>query len=252
MKDKKPLLLGAHISIAGGLEKAIERGESIGCTTIQIFTKSNRQWRARPISSDEAEQFKTAVKKSFIKPVVAHASYLINIGAPEKEIEKKSVEALLIEVQRCEQLDIPYLILHPGSYKQQNEQACLDRIARNLDRIFAKTTGKTKILLETMAGQGSSVGYTFEQIAYIRNATKHKRRIGVCFDTCHAFVAGYDFTTEKKYHKVWDEFDRIIGLKHLNVIHINESKKELGARVEPFTWTLLWKPTHIYAWCILF
>lgn len=229
---KSCLLLGAHMSISGGFEKAIERGTSIGCTTIQVFTKSNRQWHAKPITDQEAELFHAAVKESAIKPIVAHATYLINIGAPDKTIEKKSINAVMDELNRCEMLGIPYLVLHPGSHVGTDEKGCLERIAQNLDTILEADTGKTKILLETMAGQGSSVCYTFEQIAAIRKLSHHKQRVGVCFDTCHAFTAGYDFTTPHGYKAMWDEFDATIGLNHLEVMHINDSKKELGSRVD--------------------
>lgn len=229
---KNRLLLGAHMSIAGRLENAIQQGESIGCTTIQLFTKSNRQWHSKPISQEEAYAFRAAVKKSNIDPIVAHASYLINIGSPTKEIEQKSINAVIDELQRCDQLGIPYLVLHPGSHTDTDEQECLKRIARNLDVILEKAQSKTKILLETMAGQGSTVCYAFEQIGAIRHLSHHKARIGVCFDTCHAFAAGYDFTTPAGYNAIWDEFDKSIGLNHLYVIHVNDSLKDLDSRVD--------------------
>lgn len=230
---KKPsLLLGAHMSIAGGLEKAIERGESIGCTAIQIFSKSNRQWAAKEITKQEAEHFKSVWKSSSIKYVVAHATYLINIGSPEKLTCSKSVKALSLELMRCEQLNIPYLVLHPGSHLKTSEQECLKRIADNLNEIFESTRGKTKILLETMPGQGSMVCYSFEQIATLLDLSSFKQRLGVCFDTCHAFVAGYDFRTKETYDMMWKTFNSIIGLDYLKVIHINDSKKDLGSYVD--------------------
>lgn len=231
-KKKSHLLLGAHMSISGGFEKAIERGTSIGCTTIQIFTKSNRQWHAKTITQEEAKLFRTAVKESDIHPIVAHATYLINIGAPDKTIESKSVKAVIDELERCAILGIPYLVLHPGSHVDTDEAACLERIAQNLDEIFETDASNTKILLEIMAGQGSSVCYSFDQIATIRKLSHHKGRIGVCFDTCHAFAAGYDFTTPHGYKAMWDEFESTIGLNHLYAIHINDSKKELGSHVD--------------------
>ncbi len=229
---KSRLLLGAHMSISGGFEKAIERGISIGCTTIQIFTKSNRQWNANPITDEQAELFRSAVKESNIDPIVTHATYLINLGASDKTIAEKSTKALIKELERCALLGIPYLVLHPGSYGRGDEEACLERIAQNLDTALETDTGRTKILLEIMAGQGSSVCYTFEQLATIRRLSHHKQRLGVCIDTCHAFAAGYDFTTPHGYKAMWDEFDKLIGLNHLYAIHINDSKKELGSRVD--------------------
>lgn len=231
-KKKSRLLLGAHMSIAGGFEKAIERGTSIGCTTIQVFTKSNRQWHAKPITEEQAEAFRAAVKGSDIHPIVAHATYLINIGSSDKALEKKSIKAVIDELERCNMLGIPYLVLHPGSRLKSSEEECLERIAKNLDAIFEADAGNTKILLETMAGQGSSMCHTFEQIATIRKHSVHKQRIGVCLDTCHAFAAGYDFTTPHGYKAMWDEFDSAIGLNHLYAIHINDSMKGLGSHVD--------------------
>jgi len=231
MKKEHSLLLGAHMSIAGKMSLAIERGESIGCTAIQIFTKSNRQWHAKPLTDEETMSFKKAYKDSSIQSVITHAAYLINIGSPDKEIEKKSIHALEIELNRCADLTIPYLVLHPGSHGNTDEESCLARISANIDKILSATSDCT-ILLETMAGQGSSVGHTFEHLAQIIKHSKHKRRIGVCFDTCHAFVAGYDFRTEKTYDLMWEQFDKIIGINKLKAIHINDSQKDVGSRVD--------------------
>ncbi len=229
---KQTLLLGAHLSVAGGLEEAIYRGESIGCTTIQLFTKSNRRWFAKPLTQEAIATFRQAVSESNIESLVAHAAYLINLGSPKREIRQKSVQALKEEFSRCEQLGIAYLVLHPGSRGDSSETESLDLIATQLDEVAAAIPGKSMILLETMAGQGSNLCHRFEQIAYVYNKITHKERIGVCFDTCHVFAAGYDLRTEKKYQAVWDEFDRTIGLSRLKVIHINDSKKELGSRVD--------------------
>lgn len=234
MSKKHTLLYGAHISIAGEIKLAIERGESIGCTAIQIFTKSNRQWHAKEITHEEALAFKQAWKKSSIKSVIAHAAYLINIGSPDKNIEHKSVSALKLEMERCVALDIPYLVLHPGSHANTDEQSCLKRIAHNLDQLF-DTVPHCSILLETMAGQGSSVGYTFEHIAQIMQYSQHKKRLGVCIDTCHIFSAGYDLTTKKTYDLLWKNFDKIIGINKLKIIHINDSKQACGSRVDRHT-----------------
>lgn len=219
------------MSIAGEISRSIERGESIGCTAIQIFTKSNRQWYAKPLNPTDIESFKQAWKNSSIQSVIAHASYLLNIGSPNPEAEKKSLEALEIEFQRCADLDIPYLVIHPGSHTNSDEQECLARISKNIDKLLDKIPDGT-ILLETMAGQGSQVGYTFEQLATIIKHSEHKRRIGICFDTCHAFVAGYDFRTEKTYNLMWEQFDKIIGINKLKAIHVNDSLKDLGSRVD--------------------
>lgn len=231
MKKRHTLLFGAHMSIAGEISRSIERGESIGCTAIQIFTKSNRQWHAKPLNPTDIESFKQAWKNSSIQSVIAHASYLLNIGSPNHETEKKAVAALQIEFQRCADLDIPYLVIHPGSHTGTDEDACLARISKNIDKLLDKIPDGT-ILLETMAGQGSQVGYTFEHLATIIKHSEHKRRIGVCFDTCHAFTAGYDFRTEKTYNLMWEQFDKIIGINKLKAIHVNDSLKDLGSRVD--------------------
>jgi len=229
---KNTLLLGAHMSIAGGLDKAITRGESIGCTAIQIFTKNNRQWATRKLSNTEITSFKATARKSPIQFIVAHASYLINLGSPNKDTEKKSITAVQEELKRCDTLNIPYLILHPGAHLKIDEKSCIKQVSDNLNIIFKTTPGKTMLLLETMAGQGSSICYRFEQIAEIYKLSKFKQRLGVCFDTCHVFVAGYDFRTEATYNNMWKKFDQIIGIKNIKVIHINDSKKILGSRVD--------------------
>lgn len=229
---KHHLLLGAHMSISGGLEKSIERGESIGCATIQIFTKSNRQWHAKPLSETEIELFKQTAKDSQIHPIVAHATYLINIASSDTKTEKASVAALIKELDRCDELGIHYLVLHPGSYVKGKPEEGMERIIENLNHVFESSSSKTIIALETMAGQGSALCSTFEQIATIIDRSHHKKRLGVCFDTCHAFVAGYDIRTPKTYEKTWEAFDTIIGLEKLKVIHINDSKKGLNSRVD--------------------
>ena len=232
-KQKKHiLLLGGHMSIAGGMYKAILRGEEIHCTAIQVFTKSNRQWRGKVLTQEDIKLFKETWKKSCIKSIIAHSSYLINIGAPNKEILKKSITSLEDEVQRCLKLGISYLVLHPGSHVKTGEEACIKQIAESLDQILEKNPGKSKILLETMAGQGTSVGYKFEHISAIIDYAKQKGRLGVCLDTCHAFAAGYDFRTKKRYEEIFNLFDNIIGLHKLKAMHINDSMRDLGTRVD--------------------
>ncbi len=230
-QKKHRLLLGAHMSIAGGLEKAIERGESIGCTTMQIFIKSNRQWKAKPLTQQEIDLFKHTAKKSTISPIVAHATYLINLAAANKQVEKNSIDCLTLELERCNELEIPYLILHPGAYAGPAQEG-LDQIARNLDHVLSSVHGNTMIALETMAGQGTTLGNSFEQLAYILESCKYSNKIGICFDTCHAFVAGYDFRSPDAYEKMWHLFDTIIGLKKLKALHINDSKKECASKVD--------------------
>ena len=230
---KQRLLLGAHMSIAGGFYKAIKEGESIGCSAIQIFTKSNRQWQAKPIIDADAKLFQTTLHESkIVSYVCAHASYLINLGSPDAHTAKKSVHALHDEILRCEQLGISHLVVHPGSSLGTTEEECLKRIAENLDLALQDTNGTTQILLETMAGQGHVTCHRFEQIATIYSHVKHKNRIGVCLDTCHIFAAGYIFETPAQYKNLWKEFDMIIGRDLLKLIHINDSQKGPGSHVD--------------------
>jgi len=227
------LLLGAHLSIAGGFDKAIEKAQETGANCMQIFTKSNRQWKAKNITKEESDLFISKQKNSSVSIVVAHAAYLINLGSKSDETVEKSTISLAQELQRCEQLKIPYLVLHPGTARYEDEERSLQFVAQQID--VAITTSKTHtviLLLETMAGQGKTIGHTFRQLATIIQHAHHKSRIGVCFDTCHAFVAGYDFHTPELYKKMWHEFDTTIGLEKLKAFHINDSKKELGSKVD--------------------
>lgn len=230
--EKKQLLLGAHMSISGGFEKAFDRAESIGCTAMQIFTKSNRQWNAKKIDPEQAHAFCQADKKSSVAITITHATYLINIGSPDQETRTKSIKALIDELERCDILNIPCLVLHPGSFTNSSIEIALNNIVESLDAAFAQSSTKAMVLLEIMAGQGSTTCYTFEQLAYILKNSSHKKRLGICFDTCHAFAAGYDFRTPATYQALWKSFDEIIGLEHLRAIHLNDSKKELGSRVD--------------------
>jgi|SaaInlLV_10m_DNA_2_1039722.scaffolds.fasta_scaffold00046_41 deoxyribonuclease IV len=227
-KDK--ILVGAHMSIEGGLHKAIERAKKIGCTTMQIFTKNNRSWFAKNISNKEANIFKEHLQKSSLKKIMAHASYLINLGSKNKDVLQKSTTALKKELERCEQLNIPYLIVHPGSHVGLGEEKSIQQIAKTLDLILKTTSGKTKILLETMAGQGTSVAHTFEQLKKTYSLCSQKKNIGICFDTCHVFAAGYDLTSQEQYKKTWAKFKRILGIRLLKAIHLNDSKTELGSK----------------------
>lgn len=221
------------MSIAGGYEQAIIKGESIGCTAIQIFTKSSRQWKAKPISKEQALLFKkTLEESSCVKSVMAHASYLINIGSADKALAKKSVLALIEELQRCQDLGIPFLVLHPGAAVKSSLEESLNLVSEYLNYAFEQDTGNTMILLENTAGQGSSVGSTFEQLRVIHDGVKNKKRIGFCFDTCHAFAAGYDFSTPETYKALWKHFDDVIGLKHLKAFHMNDSAKDKDSHVD--------------------
>jgi deoxyribonuclease-4 len=231
MNNKKPLL-GAHVSIVGGFYKALERGENLECTAIQIFTHSNRQWKTSPISKEQVELYKEKKNSSSIKEVVAHASYLINIGSPDNAIREKSISALAYELELCDKLNIPFLVLHPGSYTKSTIDQCIETIAESINSVFKKYPSKTVIALETSAGQGSSVGKTVQELKKIGEKIEIKERIGYCVDTCHIFAAGYDIATEKGFDAFWKEFESELGLKNLKAIHLNDSKKECGSYVD--------------------
>jgi len=232
-KTKKQLKLGAHMSIAGGIYKAFGHGEKYGCDTIQVFVKSSNQWKAKPLSDDDLEQYHAEQARTGIDPVVAHDSYLINLGSPDDQLLLKSREAFLIEMQRCEALKIPFLVTHPGSHMKKGEEAGIEKVAESLRWLLERTDGmNVKITLETTAGQGTNLGYKFEHLAAMIEKADRPERFAVCFDTCHSFVAGYDFRTKAGFAKTWDEFDRIIGLDMLAALHLNDAKKPLGSRVD--------------------
>ena len=228
----KKILLGAHIPITGGFYNAAISGQEVGCSAIQIFTKSNRQWHAKPITTEDSNLFCQYLKKCRIEYVMAHASYLINLASPEKSTQNKSIAALEIELARCHQLGITDLVLHPGAKKDLPEEQALLQVAQNINVALENSPKNTRILLETMAGQGSTIGNTFEQLAKIMEHVKQQSRVAVCLDTCHIFAAGYDFSTPEKYHQMWLAFNHTIGLEKLGAIHLNDSKKELGSKVD--------------------
>ncbi len=223
--------LGAHMSIAGGVYRAFALGRKASCDAIQIFLKSSRQWKGKPYTAKEIERFHEEAARGDIYPVVAHAAYLINLGTPQEELWLKSREALLDEVQRSEVLGVPYLVLHPGSHTGSGEEAGLARVAEALGWVHEQTPGyKTQILLETTAGQGTNLGYRFEHLAWLLEHTPQGERLGVCYDTCHVFAAGYEIRTPEGYRETMDAFDAIIGLERLKVVHLNDSKGDLGSR----------------------
>ena len=230
---KKVPLLGAHTSIAGGLDKAIVRGRDLGCKTIQIFTKNSNQWKERHLEQGEISAFKAARKELDMGPVIAHSSYLINLASPDDEIYDKSINAVLNEMERCEKLGIEYLVLHPGSHRGSGEEEGLKRIVQAIDRLHQKTGGyKIRIALETTAGQGANLGYKLEQIAQMMESVKDNWRLALCLDTCHVFAAGYELRDEKSYERLFNEVETHIGMEYLKVIHLNDSKKDCGSRVD--------------------
>ena len=226
-------MFGAHMSIAGGLEKALERGKKINCRTIQIFTKSSNQWKAKEITDEDLRRFQSFYAQFNISPVVAHDSYLINLASPDPVLHRKSIDSFFNEMERCEKLKIPYLVFHPGAHVGSGEKAGLKKIAQSINILLKRGKGfKVTLLLETTAGQGTNLGYKFEHLAKIIKMVRQKKSIGVCVDTCHIFVAGYDITTKKGYKKTFETFNKLVGLDKLKVFHINDSKKELGSRVD--------------------
>ncbi|TFH65883.1 MAG: deoxyribonuclease IV [Candidatus Zixiibacteriota bacterium] len=235
-KQEKKLLLGAHMSISGGVFNAIGHGVNTGCTSIQIFTKNNNQWRAKPLADDEIEKFLTAQKEAGIAPVVAHTAYLINLGSPNEDVYQKSLTGLIDEIERADQLKIADLVLHPGSPLDQGEEYGMKKIINSLNHCIDKTPdAKTRISLECTAGQGAHLGFKFEQIAEMIDGVEDKNRVSVCVDTCHIFAAGYDIRTKDAYETTIATFKKIIGLRYLKVIHLNDSLKGLGSRVDRHT-----------------
>ena len=227
------MLLGAHMSISGGMFMSLERGKSIGCQTIQVFTKNANQWKAKLLTKKDIEDYLEHQRKTGISPVVAHDSYLINLASPDPESYEKSIEAFFIEMERAEKLGIPYLIFHPGAHLGSGEEEGLKRIADSINRVYKRARGfSLKLLLETTAGQGTNLGYSFEQLARIIDLVDKKKYMGVCYDTCHTFAAGYDIRDKSSYNKTFEDFDRVIGLERLKVFHINDSKKGLGSRID--------------------
>jgi deoxyribonuclease-4 len=229
---KRPLL-GAHMSIAGGVDKALLLGKEVGCDTVQIFTKSSRQWASKPLSKDEIAAFHATKRMTGLSPVVAHDSYLYNFAAPDEALRKKSVNGLIDEMERCEALGVAYLIAHPGAHVGAGEAAGIATIAKSVDEMHKACPGyTTKLAIEITAGQGSNLGYRFQQVQQIIDATKAPERLRVCFDTEHAFAAGYDLRAADGYARTFAEFDETVGLDLLVAFHLNDAKKDLGCRVD--------------------
>lgn len=225
--------LGAHMSIAGGVDRALERGASIGCRTIQIFLKNQSQWQGRRLDDAEADRFRAAVGVTGIAPVFAHSSYLINLAATDPRMLHRSLAALTDEIQRAAALRIPFIVMHPGAHLGAGETNGLRSVAESLDEVFAATPGaKVRIALETTAGQGTCLGHRFEHLAEIFQLSKHPNRLAVCVDTCHLFAAGYDIRTLKGYEATMRELERTVGRKQVVAFHLNDSKKPLGSRVD--------------------
>jgi deoxyribonuclease-4 len=229
----RKLLLGAHMSIRGGVHMAIERACSIECRAMQMFVKNNMQWFARPLAREEIRAFLEHGQRGDLLSIFAHANYLINLAATHPQFHANSLRSLAEELARADQLELPFLVVHPGAHLGAGEQAGLDKIVASIDAVFRVLRKvKTKLALETTAGQGSCLGHTFEQIAYIIDNAREPERLCVCLDTAHVFAAGYDITSEAAIRKTFREFDRVIGRDRLVAIHLNDSKASRGSRVD--------------------
>ncbi|MEO2082965.1 MAG: deoxyribonuclease IV [Desulfurobacteriaceae bacterium] len=226
--------VGAHVSAAGGVSKAPLNAKEIGARAFALFTKNQRQWRAKPLAEGEIKKFRENLKKVGISPqhVLPHDSYLINLGHPEKEKRLKSLRAFIDEIERCYQLGLKYINFHPGSHLRRiSEDDCLKLVAESVNEAIERTKDVV-LVIENTAGQGSNVGYRFEHLARIIELVEEKDRIGVCLDTCHLFAAGYDIRTEKSYLRTMEEFESTIGFRYLKGMHLNDAKSTLGSRVD--------------------
>jgi deoxyribonuclease-4 len=232
-ENKKGPLLGAQMSIAGSVANALLLGKKVACDAIQIFTKSSRQWAGKPYTKEEIEQFRVNRKETGVTTIIAHDSYLLNLGSPDASLRKQSVAAFIDELERCEILGVRNLVAHPGAHVGAGESEGIKTIAKSLDEAHKACRGYTvKVTLEITAGQGSCLGYRFEQIGKIMDATKESDRLRVCFDTEHAFAAGYDIRTKEGYERTFAEFNEVIGIDRLAAFHLNDSKKEFNSRVD--------------------
>ena len=226
--------IGCHVSIAGGIDNSVVRAGELGCNTMQIFSKNASTWREKILKEDEVESFRKNLKNSNINPVFIHTSYLVNLASPSDELYFKSINAFLEEMKRADLLlPDPYLIIHPGAHTGAGEEYGIQRIIRALNIILEKSADlnlKTMILLEDTAGSGTHLGYTFYQLKRMVEGAKDRKKIGICFDTCHAFAAGYDLSHQEGVEQTLEEIDKYVGLERLKVIHINDSKYPLGSR----------------------
>jgi deoxyribonuclease-4 len=226
-------ILGAHMSIAGGLPKAIQRATACGCDCLQLFAKNCSQWNAKPIPAAEIANFRQALAESQLTSPVVHGSYLINLASPDDVLWHRSIAAFLEEFERAEALGIPYVVTHPGAYTAGNPDGGLARVVQALDEIHRRSQGmRVQCLLETTAGQGTSLGWQFEQLASMIGGVRTPERLGVCFDTCHVFAAGYALGTPRDYRRTMTAFDKTVGLERIKAFHLNDSKRELGSRVD--------------------
>lgn len=227
-------LLGAHMSIVGGYYRAVERAAEAGCDCVQVFTKNNNQWRAKELTDDDASRFQAALAETGVRCPLAHDSYLINLASPDDALWKQSTDALASELLRADKLNIPYLVMHPGSFTTSNEEAGIARIIEALAIAHGRTDGiRSQVLLENTAGQGTNLGWRFEHLAAIVAGLEDRSIVGgVCIDTCHTWAAGYPLQSAAEYAATMDELDRVVGIERVKAIHLNDSKQPLGSRVD--------------------
>jgi len=226
-------LFGAHMSIAGGCHNAVTAARTHACEALQLFTKNSNQWAARDLTDEDVTAFRRQLRGSGIRRTVAHDSYLINLASPDETLYRRSIDAFADELRRAERLGLDYLVMHPGAHVESGEEAGFARVAAGLDEVRKRCPGfKTMVLLETTAGQGSTLGYRFEHLARILTLVADPGRLGVCLDTCHVFAAGYALAPEAEYKATMREFDRLIGLRRLRVFHVNDSLKPFKSRVD--------------------
>lgn len=226
------VLLGAHESVAGGIHLAFDRIVAVGGDALQVFTRNQRQWNPAIVTEEEQQLFGAAWKLHPDMPIASHASYLINLASAKPELVQKSITAFVDELQRCEMLNIPLVVMHPGSHGGDGVEAGISRFVKNLDEAFSQADSRVTLLLENTAGQGTGLGSQFEELAAIIEESQYSDRLGVCIDTCHAFAAGYDIRTKKTYQATMEEFDRVVGINRIRFFHLNDSKKGLGSRVD--------------------
>ncbi len=227
------MILGSHVSAAGGVHKAVQRAIDVGCDCIQIFTKNNNQWRAKPLSEKDVNSWIEALAKSNLSHPIAHASYLINLASPKDDLFEKSIDALVIELERANLLQLEGLVVHPGAYTDSSEENGLNRIVDAVSETLGRVEpGTCRLLLENTAGQGTCLGHTFEQLAFMLDGIDSNDRVGVCFDTCHAFAAGYEINTDTGFTAMRREIDDLLPDNCIAALHLNDSKKPLGSRVD--------------------
>ncbi len=226
------ILLGAHMPASGGLARALYNGREIGCKAVQVFTSNPQQWRGRRITDEEARSFDEARRATGIQEVVSHDCYLTNLAAPRSEIRSKSLKALVEELERCAKLKISYVVSHMGAHLGEGEAVALKRLSQGVARLLELTPEAVSLALETTAGQGTTLGYRFEHLAYVLNENNGHPRLAVCLDTCHLFASGYDLRTKDAYEATMGEFDSVVGLEWVKVVHLNDSLKPLGSRVD--------------------